>query len=391
MTAKPETTGESAAGAHESAERNAQVDANIDARIAELKQRLGRKLAIAAHHYQDPAIVSFADLVGDSYRLAVEAARTDAEYIVLCGVGFMAESVAVLARSDQTVLMPVVQAGCPMAGMITPAQAREVCKAVAAGGSASPAPVVYMNSTTALKAFAGEKGGSVCTSGNAENIVRAYLDEGRRVFFAPDRNLGTNIARSLGIPEQDTCTVGAQDLDGSNRARLKDLVPANAKIIFWDGFCPVHRQFTPADVWQARERNPDTRVLVHPECSSEVAKAADKAGSTEMLLREIAEAPDGAVLAIGTESGFVDRMIAAWPGKNISHLRKLRCSDMALTDRNSLLQTLEAIVRHEETGAPLDRIEIPEIDRENARKALAMMVTLTEQRREKLEAKGSAT
>lgn len=378
MTAKPETTGESAAGAHESAERNAQVDANIDARIAELKQRLGRKLAIAAHHYQDPAIVSFADLVGDSYRLAVEAARTDAEYIVLCGVGFMAESVAVLARSDQAVLMPVVQAGCPMAGMITPAQAREVCKAVAAGGSASPAPVVYMNSTTALKAFAGEKGGSVCTSGNAEKIVRAYLDEGRRVFFAPDRNLGTNIARSLGIPEQDTCTVGAQDLDGSNRARLKDLVPANAKIIFWDGFCPVHRQFTPADVWQARERNPDTRVLVHPECSSEVAKAADKAGSTEMLLREIAEAPDGAVLAIGTESGFVDRMIAAWPGKNISHLRKLRCSDMALTDRNSLLQTLEAIVRHEETGAPLNRIEIPANDRENARKALSTMVAFTE-------------
>ncbi|TAH55600.1 MAG: quinolinate synthase subunit A [Treponema sp.] len=385
MTAKPETTGESAAGAHESAERNAQVDANIDARIAELKQRLGRKLAIAAHHYQDPAIVSFADLVGDSYRLAVEAARTDAEYIVLCGVGFMAESVAVLARSDQTVLMPVVQAGCPMAGMITPAQAREVCE------SAGAVPVVYMNSTTALKAFAGEKGGSVCTSGNAENIVRAYLDEGRRVFFAPDRNLGTNIARSLGIPEHDTFTVGAQDLDGSNPARLKDLVPANAKIIFWDGFCPVHRQFTPADVRQARECNPDTHVLVHPECSSDVAKAADKAGSTEMLLREIAEAPDGAVLAIGTESGFVDRMIAAWPGKNISHLRKLRCSDMALTDRNSLLQTLEAIVRHEETGAPLDRIEIPEIDRENARKALAMMVTLTEQRREKLEAKGSAT
>ncbi|HQL32675.1 MAG TPA: quinolinate synthase [Treponemataceae bacterium] len=376
MTAKPETTGESAAGAHESAERNAQVDAKIDAgidaRIAELKQKLGRKLAIAAHHYQDPAIVSFADLVGDSYRLAVEAARTDAEYIVLCGVGFMAESVAVLARSDQTVLMPVVQAGCPMAGMITPAQAREVCE------SAGAVPVVYMNSTTALKAFAGEKGGSVCTSGNAEKIVRAYLDEGRRVFFAPDRNLGTNIARSLGIPEQDTCTVGAQDLDGSNRARLKDLVPANAKIIFWDGFCPVHRQFTPADVWQARERNPDTRVLVHPECSSEVAKAADKAGSTEMLLREIAEAPDGAVLAIGTESGFVDRMIAAWPGKNISHLRKLRCSDMALTDRNSLLQTLEAIVRHEETGAPLNRIEIPANDRENARKALSTMVAFTE-------------
>lgn len=385
MTAKPETTGESAAGAHESAERNAQVDTNIDARIAELKQRLGRKLAIAAHHYQDPAIVSFADLVGDSYRLAVEAARTDAEYIVLCGVGFMAESVAVLARSDQAVLMPVVQAGCPMAGMITPAQAREVCE------SAGAVPVVYMNSTTALKAFAGEKGGSVCTSGNAEYIVRAYLDEGMRVFFAPDRNLGTNIARSLGIPEHDTFTVGAQDLDGSNPARLKDLVPANAKIIFWDGFCPVHRQFTPADVRQARERNPDTRVLVHPECSSDVAKAADKAGSTEMLLREIAEAPDGAVLAIGTESGFVDRMIAAWPGKNISHLRKLRCSDMALTDRNSLLQTLEAIVRHEETGAPLDRIEIPEIDRENARKALAMMVTLTEQRREKIDAKGSAT
>lgn len=385
MTAKPETTGESAAGAHESAERNAQVDTNIDARIAELKQRLGRKLAIAAHHYQDPAIVSFADLVGDSYRLAVEAARTDAEYIVLCGVGFMAESVAVLARSDQAVLMPVVQAGCPMAGMITPAQAREVCE------SAGAVPVVYMNSTTALKAFAGEKGGSVCTSGNAEYIVRAYLDEGMRVFFAPDRNLGTNIARSLGIPEHDTFTVGAQDLDGSNRARLKDLVPANAKIIFWDGFCPVHRQFTPADVRQARECNPDTHVLVHPECSSDVAKAADKAGSTEMLLREIAEAPDGAVLAIGTESGFVDRMIAAWPGKNISHLRKLRCSDMALTDRNSLLQTLEAIVRHEETGAPLDRIEIPEIDRENARKALAMMVTLTEQRREKIDAKGSAT
>lgn len=385
MTAKPETTGESAAGAHESAERNAQVDTNIDARIAELKQRLGRKLAIAAHHYQDPAIVSFADLVGDSYRLAVEAARTDAEYIVLCGVGFMAESVAVLARSDQAVLMPVVQAGCPMAGMITPTQAREVCE------SAGAVPVVYMNSTTALKAFAGEKGGSVCTSGNAEYIVRAYLDEGMRVFFAPDRNLGTNIARSLGIPEHDTFTVGAQDLDGSNPARLKDLVPANAKIIFWDGFCPVHRQFTPADVRQARERNPDTRVLVHPECSSDVAKAADKAGSTEMLLREIAEAPDGAVLAIGTESGFVDRMIAAWPGKNISHLRKLRCSDMALTDRNSLLQTLEAIVRHEETGAPLDRIEIPEIDRENARKALAMMVTLTEQRREKIDAKGSAT
>ncbi len=365
-------------GAEISAERNAAVDAKIDARIAELKQKLGSRLAIAAHHYQDPAIVSFADLVGDSYRLAVEAAQTEAAYIVMCGVGFMAESVAVLARPDQTVLMPVPQAGCPMAAMLSPAQAREVCTAVAASGSARAAPVVYMNSTTALKAFAGEKGGSVCTSGNAEKIVRAYLDEGRRIFFAPDRNLGINTARALGIPESDTCTVSARDLDGSNRARLKDLVPPNAKIIFWDGYCPVHRQFTAADVRQARERNPGVRVLVHPECSSDVAKAADKEGSTEMLLREIAEAPDGAVLTIGTESGFVDRMIAAWPGKRISHLRVLRCADMELTDRTSLLRTLEAIVRHEETGAPLNRIEIPVNDRENARKALSTMVVLTE-------------
>lgn len=337
------------------------------------------KVLIAAHHYQRPSVVARADLIGDSYRLAVEAGKSDAEYVVLCGVRFMAESAAIFAREGQKVLLPDWDAGCPMADMIDAETARDVLDSLRAKSGKRVVPVTYMNSWADLKALTGREGGSICTSGNAKKIVSHYLGQGLPIFFLPDFNLGINTARELGIPDSAMRRVlrdgSLERVDGAgNHAAQSE----DARVFLWDGFCHVHRHFTSEHVRAARERDPNARVIVHPECRPETVLAADASGSTEAMYHMLKDAPDGTSWAIGTEGRFVERMIAEFPGKRISHLFVSYCHNMNKIDDAALEATLEAIGRHERDGEPLKAIAIDAGTRADAALALDAMVRVTE-------------
>lgn len=329
-------------------------------------------ILIAAHHYQKPEIVSRADLIGDSYRLAVEASRSDAEYIIVCGVRFMAESVAILAKENQKVLIPDFDAGCPMADMIDRESAEAALQKIRRQSRRPAIPVTYMNSWADLKSFTGEEGGSICTSSNAKKIITHFLDEGKSIFFLPDFNLGMNTARELGLTIDEIWTVRRDGtLEGTGN-------PAEAKIFLWDGFCRVHKVFLAKDVVAARENIPGVTVIVHPECSSDVVTLADFSGSTEAIYKALRDAPDNSSWAVGTEASFVNRMIAEFPQKNIHHLRLSFCLNMNRIDLTNLQTTIEAIRRHKETGERLYVITVPAEEKMFAKQALDTMVRITE-------------
>ena len=344
------------------------------------------KVAIAAHHYQRPEIVARADLVGDSYRLAVEAARTDAEFVVLCGVRFMAESAAILAREGQTVVIPDMNAGCPMADMIDAETAESAIEKLSALAGRAVVPIVYMNSSAEVKALAGRLGGSVCTSGNARKILAHYLDTGIPVFFLPDFNLGMNVSRALGV-QQDEVRRVTRELTIARVDSLKgDASPLQAKVFLWDGFCHVHRAFIADDVRAARKARPDARVIVHPECPSEVTALADLAGSTEEMSRTLRDAKDGSSFVIGTEGRFVERMATTYPNLAIMPLRASYCHNMNRIDVASLDKALADIADcvSRRGGAANDgaripgTVTVPPGIREDAARALRAMVSITE-------------
>ena len=364
--------------------------ATRDSAFAGLESITKGKVAIAAHHYQRPEIVARAALTGDSYRLAVAASRSDAEYIVLCGVRFMAESAAILAREGQKVLIPDMNAGCPMADMIDRGIAENTLS-VLAGFSTKPIiPVVYMNSHADLKALSGERGGSVCTSGNARKILAHYLDNGNSVFFAPDFNLGMNTARDLGIP---TAVIRRVTRDGrivridAQKSDTKESLE-RVRLFLWDGFCHVHKAFTTDDVGEARKAFPGSRVIVHPECSPEVVALADEAGSTESMYNTLRDAEAGSSWIIGTEGRFVERMAATFSDKTIRPLRVSYCHNMNRIDEASLDKPLSDIACSENNlkvawgGAAHHRIPslvtVVGSERQHAKEALDAMVRITE-------------
>jgi len=345
---------------------------NANEQIRALKKSFGKNLIIAAHHYQRPEIVALADFVGDSYRMAVEASRTDAEYIVICGVRFMAESAAILAKEGQKVLIPDYGAGCPMADMIDRAMAEEALSNIARVSSFPVVPVTYMNSWADLKALTGERNGSICTSGNALKIARSYLDEGISIFFMPDFNLGMNTAKALGLKNDEICLV-------DRNANLKQIVGnahstqtgdfSRARMFLWDGFCHVHKTFTTTQVAEARKAFPGARVIVHPECSSEVVALADDAGSTEAMQKIISESAPHSSWIIGTEGRFVERMAANFPDRIIHPLKTSYCHNMNRIDLANLEHTLSTLTT---------LISISPGERASAVKALNTMVRITE-------------
>jgi len=332
---------------------------------------------VAAHHYQNESIIARGDLVADSYRLAVEAARSDARYVVVCGVRFMAESVATLARPDQIVIHPNPDAGCPMADMIDAETAEKVlAKLREAEGDVDIVPVAYMNSSNAVKALTGREGGSICTSGNAHHILTHYFALGKRVFFLPDANLALNTARNLGIPESETLTVPR---DGAIPAGHG---PGRAKLFAWDGYCPIHRVMTVEDVAEAREAHPGTKVIVHPECPPAVAAAADGTGSTEGMHKTLRDAPEGSSWGVGTELHFVERMRVSFPGKEIYPIHLSSCMNMIKITEAKLDAALKAIDEHRLTGNPESLgkllVTVPDSERADAERALTAMVRITE-------------
>jgi quinolinate synthase len=352
-------------------------DHTMDQRIAAARQRLGTGTVVLGHHYQRDEVIRFADFRGDSYKLSEEAARTSAKYIVFCGVHFMAESADVLAQPDQQVILPDLNAGCSMADMAEIGQV-EACwkQLVKAGltdaGGRGITPLTYMNSTAAIKAFCGERGGLVCTSSNAAGAFLWALERNEKILFLPDQHLGRNTAFAMGIPLSE-CVVWDPYMIGGGvpPERLKQ-----ARVILWKGHCSVHQRFLPEHVDQVRAKYPDIRVIVHPECRLEVCQKADAIGSTEKLIKIIEEAPEGTQFAVGTEIHLVNRMgkEAALKGKRVITLDDSGC--LCTTMFRISPQHLAWVLENLEEGRVVNRIQVEDDVKYWARVALGRMLEI---------------
>ena len=357
-------------------------DPGLVERARAAREALGEKVFVLGHHYQRDEVIAFADVTGDSFKLAKEAAaRPEAPWIIFCGVHFMAESADILTSDEQTVILPDLAAGCSMADMAAISQVEDAWDdLVEAGIAEDTVPVTYMNSSAAIKAFTGRHGGTICTSSNAKTALSWAFSQGGdgrveggsgKVLFLPDQHLGRNTwARDLGGSLED-CVVfdPHRPMGGLTRRQLQD-----ARMILWRGHCSVHGRFTLEAVKQARREIPGVRVIVHPECRHEVVEAADEVGSTEKIIKTIAAAPDGTRWVVGTELNLVRRLGEEFPRQQISFLEKnvCYCSTMNRIDLPHLVWTLESLV----AGRVVNPIHVdPEVAR-HARVALDRMLAL---------------
>ncbi|MFC0582627.1 quinolinate synthase NadA [Micrococcoides hystricis] len=353
-------------------------DEQLHERIQQAKATLGEDLVILGHFYQRDEIVKHADFIGDSFQLANAAlTRESAKHIVFCGVHFMAETADILSTDDQSVILPNLAAGCSMADMADlPSveacweQLMEVYADEQDGEKAPVIPVTYMNSSAALKAFCGRNGGIVCTSSNAATVLEWAFERGQRVLFFPDQHLGRNIAKAMGISEEQMpLWWSKKPLGGNSEAELKD-----AKVILWNGFCSVHKRFTTAQIAQAREdyKDQNLRVIVHPECPAPVVEAADESGSTDYIRRAIEDATEPTVFAIGTEINMVNRLAAETPQHTIFCLDPVicPCSTMYRIHPGYLAWVLDELVE----GRVVNQIQVPAEDQEHAKIALERML-----------------
>jgi len=348
-------------------------DPDLVARALAAKEALGERVFILGHHYQRDEVVQFADVTGDSFKLARDAAnRPDAEYIVFCGVHFMAESADILTADDQQVLLPDLAAGCSMADMATAEQVEQAWDVLEELGIAERVvPVSYMNSSADIKAFTGKHGGTICTSSNAERALTWAFEQGEQVLFLPDQHLGRNTAvRRLGLSLDDCVLYNPfKPMGGLTADQLR-----NAKMILWRGHCSVHGRFTKECVDEVRERIPGVNVLVHPECRYEVVESADYVGSTEYIIKTLDAAEPGSKWAVGTELNLVRRVANAHPDKEIVFLDKsvCYCSTMNRIDLPHLVWTLESLV----AGKPVNRITVAPDTAALAQAALEQMLAL---------------
>jgi quinolinate synthase len=298
-------------------------------RIEAVRRQWGRQLLILGHHYQVPEVLRHADAIGDSLELSRRAAaEEEAERIVFCGVHFMAESAAIMSRRRQTVYMPDVEAGCPMAEMAPLPDVLAAWQTLARAGGPDWLPVAYVNSTAAIKAFCGREGGSTCTSSNAAKVIRWAREQGARVFFLPDEHLGANTARDLGIPDAQVAVYDPARPQGG----LDTVALQAAAIVVWKGYCHVHTVFNLAQVAQVRRRWPQARIIVHPETPKEVVRQCDAHGSTSQIIDYVRRAPDGALIVVGTETHLVERLAAEQKGRvEVRPLTHSVCPNMART------------------------------------------------------------
>jgi quinolinate synthase len=350
-------------------------DVSLDDRIAAAKQALGRECVILGHHYQRDEVIKFADFRGDSYKLSQQAAQAAGRYIVFCGVHFMAESADILARASQQVVLPDLAAGCSMADMAEIGQVEDCWEQLVELGLTADsgdqiAPITYMNSTAAIKAFCGERGGVVCTSSNAAGAFRWAFAKTPKLLFLPDQHLGRNTGYAMGIPLTDMVTWDPYlPTGGLTPERLR-----GARVILWKGHCSVHQRFLPEHVDHVRARYPGIRVIVHPECRWEVCQKADALGSTEKLIKLVAEAPAGARFAIGTELHLVNRLAREHREKLVITLDNsgCLCTTMFRISPQHLCWALENLV----DGNVVNRIVVPEEVKYWARVALDRMLEI---------------
>jgi len=347
----------------------------MDERIAAAKHTLGRECVILGHHYQRDEVVRFADYRGDSYRLSQMAAQADGRYIVFCGVHFMAESADILAHSAQSVVLPDLNAGCSMADMAEISQVEDAWEQFVNLGLTDDegngiTPLTYMNSTAAIKAFCGERGGMVCTSSNAKGAFDWALCRNERIFFLPDQHLGRNTGFARGIPLDEMVVWDPYQLQGGLSAdRLRQ-----AKVILWKGHCSVHQRFLPEHVERIRATYPGMQVMVHPECRWEVCQKADGIGSTDYLIRRVKEAPAGSAFAIGTEIHLINRLAKENPDKHVITLDDsgCLCTTMYRISPQHLCWALENLV----AGRVVNPIKVKDNVKTWARVALDRMLEI---------------
>ncbi|MFI7690857.1 quinolinate synthase NadA [Nonomuraea sp. NPDC049655] len=348
-------------------------DPDLVERARKAKEALGDRLFVLGHHYQRDEVIQFADVTGDSFKLAQQAAaRPEAEFIVFCGVHFMAESADILTGDAQKVVLPDLAAGCSMADMATFDQVEECWEALEDAGLAGEVvPVTYMNSSADIKAFCGRNGGVVCTSSNAERALDWAFEQGRKVLFLPDQHLGRNTAvLEMGMSLEDCVVWNPHRPDGGLTREQLD----RARMILWKGHCSVHGRFTAESVDDVRARIPGVNVLVHPECRHEVVLKADHVGSTEHIIKTLQAAPAGSSWAVGTELNLVKRLATMFPDKNVSFLDRTvcYCSTMNRIDLPHLVWALESLV----LGDVVNRITVDEDTTHWARVALDRMLAL---------------
>ncbi len=360
-------------------------DHSMDGRIAAARAKLGATTLLLGHHYQRDEVIRFADATGDSYKLSRIAAETPAKYIVFCGVHFMAESADVLGYTGQQVILPDLNAGCSMADMAEISQVEACWEALEGLGLAGEIiPLTYMNSTAAIKAFCGERGGLVCTSSNARAAFEWAFQRGKsgspttglrrwgdkRILFLPDQHLGRNTGYAMGIPLSEMVVWDPWAIQGG---QTKQSLSAS-RILLWKGHCAVHQRFLPSHVDQVRAKYPGIQVIVHPECRFEVCQKADALGSTERLIALVEQAPTGSIFAVGTEIHLVNRMARrfAAEGKKVITLDDTGClcTTMYRITPQHLAWALENLVE----GHVVNRIQVRKNVKRWARVALDRML-----------------
>jgi quinolinate synthase len=353
-------------------------DHSMDGRIAEARAKLGATTILLGHHYQRDEVIRFADFTGDSYKLSKIAAETGAENIVFCGVHFMAESADVLGRDGQRVILPDLNAGCSMADMAEISQVEACWEALERLGLADDLiPLTYMNSTAAIKAFCGERGGLVCTSSNARAAFEWAFARGNRILFLPDQHLGRNTGSAMGIPLEEMAVWDPWAVQlGPLQGGQTEAALAASRVVLWKGHCAVHQRFLPGHVDTVRAKYPGIQVIVHPECRWEVCQKADALGSTERLIKIVEDAPAGSMFAIGTEIHLVNRLARrfAAEGKRIITLDDTGClcTTMYRISPQHLAWALENLIE----GRVVNRIQVRAGVKHWARVALDRMLEI---------------
>jgi quinolinate synthase len=348
-------------------------DPQLIERAKAARAALGDRALILGHHYQRDEVIAFADITGDSFKLAqAAAAQSDAEFIFFCGVHFMAESADILTTSKQRVILPDLAAGCSMADMATANQVNECWKQLEKIGVASKTtPVTYMNSSAAIKSFTGEHGGTICTSSNAEKSLRWAFEKSEKVLFLPDQHLGRNTAvLSLGLSIDDCVLWNPwKPMGGLTEAQIH-----GAKMILWRGHCSVHGRFTKESIDELRARIDGIQIIVHPECQHEVVAAADVVGSTEKIIQTVSQSPAGSIWAVGTELNLVSRLAQQNPDKQVLFLDKTvcYCSTMNRIDLPHLVWAMESVL----AGHIVNEIKVDPTTARFSKLALEQMLAL---------------
>jgi quinolinate synthase len=342
--------------------------AEMEERVRQIRSRMGRRLYIPGHHYQKDEVIQFADVTGDSLQLAQQSARNqEAQYIVFCGVHFMAETADILTNDQQVVILPDLRAGCSMADMADIRQTERAWEILQGLFGDTILPLTYVNSTAAIKAFCGRHGGATVTSSNAKKMLEWAFTQKQRLLFLPDQHLGRNTAYDLGVPLEQMAVWDPIEERLEYEGDIEQI-----RVLLWKGHCSVHEKFTVENIRHIRETDPEMKIIVHPECSHEVVQLADEAGSTHYIIQTIAAAPAGTKWAVGTEMNLVNRLGQMHPEQTIISLNPNMCPCLTMNriDLPHLLWALESVDR----GEVIHQIKVDEDVAHYAKIALERML-----------------